>query len=560
MLIIAIILISLTVHKYSSSKDKQDLAEYYNIASEDQVAIVLNYELIETQAKLENGTIYLDYEFVHNYLNARFYWDANENVLLYATDRDLYSVGADKTNYQVNKANTEYGMTIVKPTATSAYIEIGFVNMFSDFIYDYYEEPNRIIVKNQWGEENTATVKKNTEVRVKGGIKSPILTGVMKGDTVTVLEEDEKWTKVVAGKGLVGYISSKLLSDVTTETTESPNKEETFSHIVKSGKINMVWHQVTNSSANSELANLLSNTKGVNVISPTWFYLNDNAGNIADLASNNYVSYCHEHNVEVWGLVSNLENKDADSTYVLTHTSTRQNLVNQIVACAIKYELDGVNLDFESLKGEVGDAYIQFVRELSIKCGNNGLVLSIDNYVPSEYTSFYNRSEQANFADYVVIMGYDEHYAGSDEGSVASIDWVKEGVRATLDEVPAAQTILGMPFYTRCWELTPPVAEENEEITDVNPEYDVVSTVYAMKNQQALLNNMGVTPEWKKEFGQNYAEWEKDGKIYKLWMEDVSSIEEKLKVVKESNLAGGAFWKLGLENTEVWDTVIKYLN
>ena len=231
------------------------------------------------------------------------------------------------------------------------------------------------------------------------------------------------------------------------------------------------------------------------------------------------------------------------------------------MANAIKYELDGINLDFESLNGkEVGDAYIQFVRELSIKCGNNGLVLSIDNYVPSAYTSFYNRSEQAKFADYVIIMGYDEHYAGSEEGSVSSLGWVKEGVENTLKEVPASQVILGMPFYTRLWELTPPAAEENAEVTDTEATYDIISTVYAMKNQDTLLKNFEVTPEWLADFGQNYAEWQYEGKTYKIWLEDSSSAEARLKVMKEKKLAGASFWKLGLESEDIWNTVIKYMN
>ena len=560
-LIIGIISISVFIRKYSFSKERQDLNEYYNISAEDQVAIILNHELLETHAKLENDSIYLNYQLVHDRINPRFYWDSNENILLYATERDLYSVNADKTSYQVNKANTEYGKTIVRPTSDSAYIELDFVTMFSAMTYEYYENPNRLVITSTWGETTFASIKKDTQLRTKGGIKSPILTDVKKGDTITVLETEEKWTKVATADGFVGYVTAKSLGNTTTETLESGFPEETFSHIEKPGKICMAWHQVTNQTANRELANILAQTKGINVISPTWFYLNDNSGNIADLASTDYVTYCHNHNIEVWGLVSNLENSNADSTYVLTHTSTRQNLVNQIVANAIKYELDGVNLDFEALNGkEVGDAYIQFVRELSIKCGNNGLVLSIDNYVPMPYTSFYNRSEQAKFADYVVIMGYDEHYAGSEEGSVSSIGWVKEGVENTLKEVPASQVILGMPFYTRLWELTPPATEENADVTDTDPTYDVISTVYSMKNLNTLLTNFEATPQWLEDCGQNYAEWENENKIYKIWLEDSASAEARLKVMKENNLAGASFWKLGFESPEIWDTIIKYMN
>ena len=89
---------------------------------------------------------------------------------------------------------------------------------------------------------------------------------------------------------------------------------------------------------------------------------------------------------------------------VFITTVTLEVVVNQIISAAIQYDLDGINLDFESLNSEaVGDSCIQFIRELSLKCANNGVVLSVDNYVPSAYTAFYDREEQANFADYVVI-------------------------------------------------------------------------------------------------------------------------------------------------------------
>ncbi len=244
--------------------------------------------------------------------------------------------------------------------------------------------------------------KKNSTVRVKGGIKSPILKDITETTDVTVIEQGDKWSKILTADGIIGYVQNKRMSDISTKTRTSDFTPDTFAHITKDFNICMAWHQVTNSSANANIASVLSSTKGVNVISPTWFYLNDNNGNLANLASLDYVNYCHSQGVEVWALVSNLENKDADSAEVLTHTSKRQNLVNQIVSMAIQYNLDGINLDFESLnQSKVGDAYIEFVRELSIKCANNGIVLSVDNYVPTSYTAFLQpRRAGKLFADY----------------------------------------------------------------------------------------------------------------------------------------------------------------
>ena len=560
-IIVAITGISALIKKYTPSKERQELSEYYNLTSEDQVAIILNNEVIETTAKMIGDHVYIDYQFVHDSLNPRFYWDVNENILLYATARDLISAEADSNSYLVTKSSIDYGRPIVKATSDSAYIDLDFVKEYSDFTYEYFSDPNRIIVYNTWGNYEVATVRRNTHIRVKGGIKSPILADVKEKDQLCVLEVGDNWTKVMTNDGVVGYVQGKRLSGTTEETRSSDYEPEVFAHITKDFEICMAWHQMTTRAVNSDVAAVLASTKGINVISPTWFYLNDNNGGIADLGSTDYVNYCHSQGVEVWALVSNLENSDVDTTYVLTHTSTRQNLVNQIVSVAIQYNLDGINLDFEALnREEVGDAYIQFVRELSIKCENNGIVLSIDNYVPTSYTSFYNRSEQANFADYVVIMGYDEHYAGSDEGSVSSLGWVRQGVIDTLAEVPANQVILGMPFYTRVWALTPDEEAGDNDDIDANILYSVSSQVYGMRSANNLLANYGVEKQWLEDSGQNYAEFESEGITYKVWLEDSASAEARLKLMDEYELAGASFWKLGFETSDVWDTIIKYIN
>ena len=557
-IIVGIMGISALIKKYTPSKDWQDLSEYYHLTSPDQVAIVLNRELIDTTAKMINGYIYVDYQFVHDHINSRFYWDENENILLYATARELISAEAESNRYLITKSPVDFGRPIVKATSDSAYIDLDFVKEYSDFTYEYVADPSRIVMTSQWGDYEVASVKRKTNVRVKGGIKSPILAELAEKASVTVLEKEENWTKVMTDDGIIGYVQDTKLSGTETQTLVSEYKPETFTHITRDFEICMAWHQVLNRTANGDIASVLTSTKGLNVISPTWFYLNDNEGGLMNLASSDYVNYCHSQNIEVWPSVNNLENRDVDSAYVLTHTSTRHNLVNQIVSMAIQYNLDGINLDFEALSPQaVGDSYIQFVRELSIKCENNGIVLSIDNYVPTSYTAFYDRAEQAKFADYVVIMGYDEHYAGSSEGSVSSLPWVRQGVVDTLKEVPSEQVILGMPFYTRLWTLTPTVTAEDD---DMDISYEVTSKAYGMQAIENLINTHGAKKQWLAETGQNYAEYESGGAICKVWIEDSSSAEGRLKLLEEYNLAGASFWKLGLEKKDIWDIIIKYVN
>ncbi len=572
-LIIVVILFMLLgnlIEKYTPTKDRQELSEYYGLSTENEVAIILNNEVLDSRARMIDGHVYLDYNLIRDRLNPRFYWDSLENKLLYTTSSDLISVNADSTSYTVTKDTRSMDHIVVKADTKTAYVAVDFVKLYSDFSYEIFDAPDRIVITNQWGEYSTAAARKNTELRYQGGIKSLILADIEKGTQLTVLEPDENWTKVSTSNGVIGYVRSRTLGEVTTLTLSSDFIPDEFTHIKKDFAISLGWHQVTNPSANSTISSVLTNTKGLNVISPTWFYLNDNNGNIASLASSDYVNYCHQNGVEVWALVSNLENKEVSTTDVLTHTSKRENLVNNLISAAIQYNFDGINVDFEALSPEAGEAYVQFIRELSLKCKNNGLVLSVDNYVPTDYTAFYNRREQAIFADYIIIMAYDEHYAGSEEaGSVASIGFVTEGVANTLKEVPAEQIILGMPFYTRVWSETP----VNADGTQVQPDaatdqgadgsytlFELSSYAAGMTEIQNLIQTNGAEPVWSEETGQYYVQYVNGGVTYKIWVENAASMEEKLKVLQKNSLAGGAFWKLSLEDASIWDTIIKYIN
>lgn len=561
--VLLVAFISALVKKYTPTKERADLKEYYHVQEADDMALVLDQKLLEEKAKIWENHVYLDYAAVRQYLNQRFYWDSNENILRYTTDSDVVSVNAGEDTYMIGKKVNHVEYTIVKVDGEAVYLALDFVQKYTNLDFSVYTEPNRVRITSVWGNISKANVKKNTAIRVLGGIKSPIVADVPKGSNVVVIDSGDEWSRVCTEDGMIGYLKNNRLGEVTTETISRPFEEPEFAHLLKDETISLGWHQVTNQEANDRVANILQATKGINVVSPTWFYLNDNDGNIYSLASRDYVTYCHEQGVEVWGLVSNLENPEADTTYVMTHTSTRDYLTNQIIAAAIEYDLDGINLDFEALSAEAGDSYVQFIRELSIKCENNDLVLSVDNYVPTSYTEFYNRAEQAVFADYIIIMAYDEHYSGSEDiGSVSSIGFVKNGVTDTLKDVPAEQTIVALPFYSRIWELTPKEGsgEDVESSSEGYVPYTFTCTDEGMQTTEDICTANGAEPVWSEEDGQYVAEYEGKDTTFKVWIENEASLEEKLKVFKENQLAGAAYWKLGLERPSVWDTIIKYVN
>ena len=563
LLIIVVVLVTMAarfIERYIPSKEVQDLREYYGISSDTDMAMVLDDTLSPVLCEYKDGQVYVDYRTVHDRFNDRFYWDSEENLLFYTLPDQLITVSAGSNEYLVGKEKKAENYTIVRVDADTMYLALDFVEKYTNLTHEVLENPNRVLVTSVWGEVEGAAVKKATQLRVKGGIKSPILKELEKGESLTILEWGDTWTKAATADGLIGYLKTKFVGEGQTVTRAHEFEEPVFTHNLRSDKVQMAWHQVTNQEGNAAIASVLQNTKGINVISPTWFYLNDNAGNIANLASKSYVDYCHQNDIEVWALVSNLENKEVNTTEVLKKTSNRQNLVNQLVSAAIDYNLDGINVDMEALEGGAGEGYLQFIRELSLKCANNGIVLSVDNYVPTDYTAFYNRKEQANFADYIVVMAYDEHFVGSEEGSVASIGFVSDGVTNTLKEVPAEQVIMGAPFYTRIWALTPKAegADTVESAAEDYVPYDVNSEAVGMNTVQKRLKVNGVEPTWNEECGQNYAEYEVDGVTYEVWIEDAASMEKKLEVMKSNGLGGVSFWKLGFEADSIWDTIIKY--
>lgn len=519
------------IQKYTPSKELADLSEIYE-SEENTTAILYNYELQDTRGIYENGQTYLPLSWVNENLNRRFYWDSTENLLVYALPEQI--VYADMETKGSN------GAPLLVQRGDDVYLPLGLIANYTNIqILAYDKGDVKRVYVNDWGIRTVASVKKNGRVRVLGGIKSPIVTEVESGAEVTVLEQMEKWSRVLTPDGHMGYLENKIIGNVEQREVSGSFTEPVYNGTSLDEKIVMVWHQVTNLDGNKKLGSLLEKTEGVNVISPTWFSLTDNEGNYTSLASKDYVDEAHERGLQVWALLDNFS-KDVQTEKLLSSTATRRKLIDSLIADAERYGLDGLNMDFESLKTEAGVHYIQFLRELSIPCREKGIVLSVDNYVPAHYNDFYDRREQGIVADYVIVMGYDEHYNGSDAGSVASIGYVRDGIERTLEEVPKEKVINGVPFYTRIW-------TESEE--------GVKSSALGIADAKKWVTDNQVELYWQQELGQYYGELETSEGFKMVWMEEEDSLREKMNVIKELDLAGVSCWKLGLEDAAAWESI-----
>ncbi len=521
--------------KYMPSREPADLAAWFG-AEGDRVAVILDNELEkDINGRLVDGQVYLPLTWVNDRLNERFYWDSEQHQLIYALPvsivyADAFTMGSSGKPLLVEQEDQVWLMTEL----VLAYTDIR--------IQSYTADPvKRVFVDTDWEPVETAVMKKDGSVRVRGGVKSGILTEVAADEPVEILETLEKWSKVRTQTGYIGYIQNKLLGEPSKRTDISAFQAPVYTNISMDEPICMVWHQVTNTQSNQKMAELIANTKGVNVIAPTWFMLTDNEGNYDSLADMAYVDQAHSLGMQVWAVLDNFNRGDAVRSEVLfASTKARRRLIESLIADVLQYHIDGINLDIESIKPEAGPHYIQFIRELSVDCRKNGIVLSVDSYVPSAYTSFYNRAEQGRVADYVVIMGYDEHYAGGEAGSVASLGYERKGIEDTLREVPAGKIISGIPFYTRVWKVT---------------DQETTSTAMGIVSARQWVEDNDVELYWQEELGQYYGEKAAEDGICYIWMEDERSIGKKMELIREHNLAGVACWKLGFEPQDIWDIV-----
>ena len=566
-LIIAAIAGIILWKRYSPSKEQYDMKKYYGIEKDGQVGITVDNKVVEAEGKLAGGKVYVAYNIVRDYINSRFYWDPNENVLLYMLPEDMISVDVGSKDYSISKKKKSEDYVILKTEGNTAYIALDFVQQYTNIDYEVSNNPDHVMIRTKWGKTDVATVKKNTQVRYQGGVKSPVLAELKKKDEVTVVESEQNWKKVRTADGVIGYVKNKALKNEEKKNITRKFEEQDYSNISKDYTINMTWHNVTNQDANNAVAQRIAQTKGLTTLAPTWIHVADTNGNISSITSADYVSYAHKQNVEVWMTVRDFDggiSSEKESYELLSYTSRRETLITQLIAEALRVGVDGINVDFEKISDKCGEHYIEFIRELSVKCRQNGLVLSVDNYVPKSFNTQYDRKEQGIVADYVVIMGYDEYYAGSPEaGPVSSYNYVKEGITETLKEVPAEKVISGIPFFTRLWKETPKTEEElkSDKGTDAE-QYSatVESDAYGMDNAQAVVKQAGVDTTWDKKAGQNYATWEADGSKYEIWLEDSKSIEAKLKLMKKYKLAGTAEWSLGQESSDIWNLIQKYVN
>ncbi len=544
-----------------------DLADYYGVSNEGEYGIVVDGEAAGTAVTI-GDKIYLPQEVVASKINSQFYLDSKNKQIRYATPTELKITHVDGEDGNAVTHNGE------------VYLELGYVTDGSNVKRAVETEPDRLVFFTEMKETDTYSVSEDTVIRQQPSADSSVMTKinagqllykaetiVAYGDTQETEEAPSEWLEVMTEKGIRGYVKQDKVKESNTAVLV-PNKEQpSYSHISLGKKVCLGWQLMTNKAGNSEIREKIKGAKGLNVISPTWYVVNDAKGNITSYASKEYVQTAHNNDLQVWALINDFAVDESGASYVLealADTDSRTNIINSLLAEVKEYGFDGINVDFEKISIAYGKDYVQFIRELSIECRNKGIVLSVDMYVPMSYNQYYNRAVIGQVADYLIIMGYDEHWAGCGQaGSVASISYVKNGIYNTIKTVDADRVINAVPFYTRIWTETPSDTDDGSGIyveDNINGNYMLTSRAVGMNAAEKNLADGGGEKIWQEDIGQYYGAYETGNAFVRIWLEEERSMETKLNAMNEAGLAGVACWQLGFEKPEIWDVIQTYLN
>ena len=559
-----------------SSRKHMDAADYFGNAADGEAAIVSTEGLSDKKALISNGITYIDYDTVHNYINDKFYLDTTENILTVTTPTEKVQTdittadasvimissgdevdsgdtagespeGAADNSGQEAADNVTGESTQDAETGKLVYISLDYIRQYSDIEVNELSDPARLVIRDRWDLEN-ATVNKDAPIRFEESKKSVIIKDAAAGDTLTVISRGTDFARVMTSDGFVGYISNEVLTISDPASHESSLGE--YTSLSLDGKINMVFHQTDSQDANSYLAKSLEGVSGVNVIAPTWFFIDDTSGNLTDLTSSDYVNTAHAAGLKVFAVLNDFDGgiSSRDETgAVLSSTSARNKIISFVISSVQNAGADGVNVDIENVNENSSEAFNEFLRELSVECRNAGLYLSVDTYVPQPYNTFYDREAFAEVCDYVVTMAYDEHTSGSEEaGSVSSISWVQQALSDAGTVVPAEKTVIAIPFYTRVW-----TTDKSGGIT---------SSAMGMSEAENYVSEHSMLRSWDDKLKQNYAVLESSGEKTEIWLEDGESISAKMEEIISANAAGVAEWKLGLQSSDIWQVISEYLS
>lgn len=496
---------------------------------------------------VENGVVYVSTKDIANFFDDHIFYDNKYDQIITTSETKVATLKLNENKAKVNASTVDL-VASAKKIGEQFYLPFSEI---SESVYNvettYIKDTNTVVLVSLDRELTYANSSKKNSVKSNPTMFSKTVDKIEKGDNVTVIPskngDENGWTKVTTENGKIGYVKTTTLAN----TKKIRDNLEMGKQI--QGNVSLVWEYF---SKYAKAPQRTEKIDGVNVVAPTFFSLADSekgaiVANVGQ-AGQNYINWAHSNGYRVWPWVANEATNKADkdlTSEILNDYKLREKLINSIVSAVEMYNLDGINLDFENMYESDKDAYSRLVIELAPRLKELGKVLSVDVTAPDgspDWSLCFNRNVIGDVADYVIFMAYDQHNQSSTEaGTVAGCDWVEANINKFLGQegVKPEKIILAMPFYTRVWNVT---------------DGGLSSSAVDMKSQSTLIpDDAKIT--WDDSLKQNLAEYEKNGRTYKVWMEDAKSLKCKLDLVKKYSLAGGAFWRKDQETSDVWKVI-----
>ena len=510
-----------------------------------KINLVINNKTVTVKLKNDmyindKKVVYMSITDVKNYLDKYIYYDTQNKQVITTYGEKIGILSTDKNIININNSTLNI-LSGIEVKNDEIYLPITQMATVYNMEMTYITDKNTLVMDSLEKELIKADVSSKVSVKYKNTVFSKTVDRVNKGSKVIVVEEKNGWSKIRTNAGKIGYVKTSKIQNkyYVRQNLNDVKKQST-------AKINMVWDYF---SEYGKAANRSSTTiDGVNVVSPSFFTVVKNGnGKINENVGNNglnYINWAKQNNYKVWAMVSNNANKDTTSTILNSYT-LRTNMINTIVSLANKYNLDGINIDFENMNESDKSMFSRFIIELEPKLKEAGKTLSVDVTAPDgggDWSECYERDVIGNVADYIVFMAYDQNGAySSKEGTTAGYNWVETNLNKFIkrEEIPSNKIVLGMPFYTRLWK------EENGNIT---------SKTVNMKNIDTVIPS-DIQRIWDDTLKQNYVEYTQDSAVYKMWIEDEMSIKEKVGLVRKYNLAGVASWEKDREKNTIWAVI-----
>ncbi len=489
-------------------------------------------------AYLVNSGIYIPFSMVGKYINNPGITvdEENKQMLMELSKVSLMLEDLEVTDFI--KQNMEQATIPLKNIKDEFYLPLDVLQSF--FHVTYNIKGNRVYIEKAEDVETVGRINKES-LKVKPSVSDARSEDLILGsnDILRIISETENYYKVRTKDGISCFVKKKDMDLFNMDLSQVdfynfPRRKVDYSN----EKINLVWEYVN---LNTPLPDEEKN-KAIDIISPTWFYIKDSEGNLGNKADKGYLNQIHKLGYKVWGLVTN--SFDANLTHtVLNDEKLSKKVAAQLVFYASLYNLDGLNIDFESVKDEDRDALTNFVSMMRYYTQKQGLTLSIDILIPAPWTIEYDKGALSRLVDYIAVMTYDEHWSTCTiAGSVASYGWVEKAVVNSLKDIPSEKLLIGIPLYTRLW---------TENV--VNGATTVSSKSLSMAQVREIVKDKETQVTWLDKEKQYYVQYNEDGKTYKIWIEDPRSIAYKLGLVEKYDLGGSASWRKGFEDEEVWE-------